>query len=129
MKRLAFLLLFLISLSAPAFGQTSSPTQVAKKFNGEATAFSWDYDTAEESFATHFSLRWVDDLTKTTIELKKVPITARSTSVSASFTPGFKLTYYNLVAVRVEVLVNVDSTPSNTVATERIGKPPSNFRF
>jgi len=124
-----FLALAFLMLSSLAHAQTSAPTQVIKKFSGETTTFNWDYDAAEESFATHFSLRWVDELTKTTVELKKVPITARSTSISASFTPGFKLTYYNIVAVRVETPGNVESVPSNTVATERIGKPATNLRF
>lgn len=126
--RLPLLLSFLLSPSL-TLAQISPPTMTVKKFVGDSTTFAWDYDTADEATITHFSLKWVDDLTKTFIELKTVPKTARTTSISASFTPGFKFTYYAVTAVDARVTTAIiESTPSNTVATERIGKPPTNNR-
>jgi len=125
---IASVIMLLLLLSAHAYAQTSAPTQVVKKFNGESTTFQWEYDIVDEALVTHFSLRQVDDLTKTTIELKTVPITLRTTSISASFTPSLKFTYYNIYAVKVvSSTVKEDSLPSNTVATERIGRPPRNL--
>lgn len=120
--------LLYLFLTTYARAQTSPPTQVVKKFAGESTTFTWEYDLADEPLVTHFSLRHVDDLTKTTIELKTVPITLRTTSISASFTPSMKFTYYNVYAVKVvSATVKEDGLPSNTVATERIGRPPRNL--
>ena len=121
-----FLFIVLVLSCSKVVAQTSAPTQTVKKFVGETTTFDWLYEVADEPAATHFSLRWVDDLTKTTIELKTVPINLRTTTISAAFTPGFKFTYYNLFAVKVNVspVPNEISVPSNTVATERTGRPP-----
>ena len=129
MFRLVSMLLLLL-FSAPALcAQISPPTMTAKKFVGDTTTFAWDYDVADEATITHFSLKWVDDLTKTFIELKTVPKTVRTTSISASFTPGLKFTYYAVTAVDARVTTAIiESNPSNTVATERVGKPPTNNR-
>jgi hypothetical protein len=104
------------------------PTQIVKKFIGDTTTFAWEFDVADEATITHFSVKWVDDLTKTFIELKQVPKNLRGTSISAAFTAGFKFTYYAVTAVDARVpAVVVESSPSNTVATERLGKPPRNL--
>ena len=125
---IASIIMVLLLLSIRAHAQTTAPTQVIKKFNGEQVTFIWEHDITDEALATHFSLRWVDDLTKTTIELRTVPISLRTTSISAACPPHFKFTYYNLYAVKVDpTTVSVDSLPTNTVATERIGRPPRNL--
>jgi len=125
MKRVLWISLLLFFVAGPASAQTSAPTQVVKKFIGEPTAFAWDYEVADEDITQHFSLRWTDDLTKTTIDLKTVAKNLRTTTISAAFTPAFKFTYYNVVAVGTGTLGT--SLPSNTVATERIGRPPRNL--
>jgi hypothetical protein len=121
MLALLFLFLFLTN----SFGQTTAPTQVAKKAVGAPVSLTWDYPPLEEVTITNFEVRWVDDLTKTTINLKSVPKTDRSTSLPAFYTTGFKFTYFNVVAMdQAEV-----SAPSNTVGIQRVGPPPSNLRF
>lgn len=127
MKRLLCFLALFVSLGLVCQAQTSAPTQIVKKFNGETTTFTWEFDTTEEFLITHFSLRAVDDLTKTTVELKTIPKTLRGTAISASFTPNLKFMYYNVVAVNNSVTPIQVSDPSNTVATERVGKPPKNL--
>jgi hypothetical protein len=124
LKGLGMLFAFLF-FTPPLIAQTSSPTMIVKKFVGETTTFSWEYDVADEDITQEFRLRWTDDLTKTTIDLKAVPKNLRGTSISSSFTPGFKFTYYNVVAVGTGTIGT--SVPSNTVATERIGRPPRNL--
>jgi hypothetical protein len=130
MKNL-FLAVLLLLFSSQAFAQTSPPTQVVKKFVGAPTVLKWDYDVAEETQITHFNLCWVDDLTKTTIVLKSVPKTDRTTTVAAFYSAGFSLTYFNMVAVKTMTAPAPDevSDPSNTVAIQRIGKPVTNLRF
>jgi len=115
-------------LAGVAHCQAATPTQIVKKFTGETTTFAWDFDVADEASITHFSVKWVDDLTKTFIELKQVAKTLRGTTISAAFTPGFKFTYYIVTTVdnRVPAAI-VESVPSNTVATERVGKPVRNL--
>jgi hypothetical protein len=126
MKRLFSFTLLLILIPLTSLAQTSAPTMSVKKFVGETTTFTWDYDVADEDITGNFSLRWIDDLTKTTIELKTVPKNLRSTSISAAFTPGLKMTYYNIVAIGTGT-IPASSAPSNTVATERVGRPPRNL--
>jgi hypothetical protein len=129
MRRLLLTLSLLLAFSTVAESQISPPTQTVKTFHGNNVTFAWDYLVADEATMTHFSLKWVDSLTGTFIELKTVPKTARTTSISASFTPGFKFTYYAVTAVDSTVPVTViESLPSNTVALERVGKPPTNAR-
>lgn len=130
MKNL-FLAVLLLLFSSQAFAQTSPPTQVVKKFVGAVTVLKWDYDVAEETQITHFNLCWVDDLTKTTIVLKSVPKTDRTTTVAALYSAGFSLTYFNMVSVNTMTAPAPDevSDPSNTVAIQRIGKPVTNLRF
>lgn len=113
-----------------AHAQTSAPTMTIKKFVGENTAFLWDYPVEDEISVTEFHLRWIDDLTKTTIFLKAVPKNLRTTTISAAFTPGFKFTYYNIVAVVKDAAGTITwtSATSNTVANERVGRPPTNLR-
>jgi len=114
-------------LASTAHCQTA-PTQIVKKFIGDTTTFAWEFDVADEATITHFSVKWVDDLTKTFIELKQVAKNLRGTTTSAAFTPGFKFTYYVVTAVDARVTTSVvESSPSNTVATERVGKPPRNL--
>ena len=123
------LLLLMALLGGIAEAQISPPTQTVKTFHGNSVTFAWDYLVSDEATMTHFSLKWVDSLTGTFIELKTVPKTARTTSISASFTPGFKFTYYAVTAVDATVpATTIESLPSNTVALERIGKPPTNAR-
>ena len=123
------LLLLMALLGGIAEAQISPPTQTVKIFHGNSVTFAWDYLVADEATMTHFSLKWVDTLTGTFIELKTVPKTARTTSISAAFTPGFKFTYYAVTAVDATVpATTIESLPSNTVALERIGKPPTNAR-
>ena len=105
--------------------QTTAPTQVVKKANGAPVSIQWDYPALEEVAITNFEVRWVDDLTKTTINLKSVPKTDRSTSLPAFYSTGFKFTYFNVVAVDLTEV----SAPSNTVGIQRVGPPPSNLRF
>jgi len=123
---IASLIMLLLLLTARAHAQTTAPTMTVKKFVGENTILAWLYEVVDEPMVTQFELRWTDDLTKTTILLKTVPINLRTTSISAAYTPGFKFTYYNLVAVKVNVapIPNEVSAPSNTVAIERVGRPP-----
>jgi len=114
-------------LAGVAHCQTA-PTQIVKKFIGDTTTFAWEFDVADEATITHFSVKWVDDLTKTFIELKQVPKNLRGTVITAAFTPGFKFTYYAVTAVDARVPASVvESISSNTVATERLGKPPRNL--
>ena len=128
MKRLLMIWALLLLAGSSALAQISPPTMIVKKFVGDTTTFTWDYLIADEATMTHFSVKWVDSLTGTFIELKTVPKTARTTTTSASFTPGFKFTYYAVTAVDARVTTAVlESLPSNTVATERVGKPPTNF--
>lgn len=117
------------------FGAASSaqaitpPTMTVKVFQDSPAVFAWDYLVADEVTMTHFSIKWVDSLTGTFVELKTVPKTARTTSINASFTPGFKFTYYSVTAVDARVPATIiESLPSNTVALERVGKPPTNNR-
>jgi hypothetical protein len=127
MKRLLLGLALMLLLAEGGLAQISPPTMSVKKFVGDTTTFTWDYLIADEATMTHFSVKWVDSLTGTFIELKTVPKTARTTTTSASFTPGFKFTYYAVTAVDARVTTAVlESLPSNTVATERVGKPPTN---
>lgn len=127
MKRLLMIWALLLLAGSSALAQISPPTMSVKKFVGDTTTFTWDYLIADEATMTHFSVKWVDSLTGTFIELKTVPKTARTTTTSASFTPGFKFTYYAVTAVDARVpATTIESLPSNTVATERIGKPPTN---
>jgi len=130
-KRFAFSLLLLFLSPLPLLrAQISPPTMTVKKVTGDVATFTWDYNPVDEAQITHFSLKWVDDLTKTFIELKTVPKTSRTTTINASFTPGFKFTYYAVTAVDARITTAVlESAPSNTVATERIGKPPTNNRI
>ena len=100
-------------------------TQVVKKTVGAVTSVQWDYAVADEAVIMNFELRWVDDLTKTTIALKTVPKNERSTSFPAFFSAELKFTYLNVVAVDQDSV----SAPSNTVAIQRVGRPPSNLRF
>ena len=124
---LAFVLT--LALSTVSLAQISPPTMNLKVFQGSNVTFTWDYLVADEATMTHFSLKWVDSLTGTFVELKTVPKSARSTSISAAFTPGFKFTYYAVTAVDATVPASpLESLPSNTVSTERIGKPPTNLR-
>jgi len=125
MKRSLPVLLLITLFPLTLLAQTSPPTQSVKKFVGESTTFAWDYDVADEDITASFSLRWTDDLTKTTIDLKSVAKNLRTTSISAAFMPGFKFTYYNVVAVGTGTIGT--SVPSNTVSTERIGRPPRNL--
>lgn len=119
---------FLILVPILALAQATPPTQVVKTFDGETKALTWEYDVPDEATMTHFQLNWVDDLTKTFIRLQDFPKANRSGSVRASFTPGFRFTYYQLVAVDARVTTNVQTSgPSNTVAFERVGKPPRNL--
>lgn len=128
MKRISEIFLMFLALSGLAHAQATSPTQIVKTFEGDTRALTWEYDIPEESQITHFQLNWVDDLTKTFIRLQDFPKATRSGSVRASFTPGFRFTYYQLVAVDARVTTNVlSSGPSNTIALERIGKPPRNL--
>lgn len=122
------LLVLLFTTYAPA--QTSAPTMTVKKQVGENVIFTWDYLVGDEPLVTEFQLRWCDNLTNTTIFLKSIPITARTTTISASFTGNLKFTYYNIVAVKKNTSPTLDevSAPSNTVATERVGRPPTNLR-
>lgn len=130
MKKILLSVLIGLLLGQLGWAQISSPTMTVKKFVGDSVTFQWDYDTADEATISHFSLKWVDDLTKTFIELKTVPKTSRTTNINASFTPGFKFTYYAVTAVDARVTTAViESNPSNTVATERVGKPPTNNRL
>jgi hypothetical protein len=123
---IASIIMLLLLLSAHAHAQTTAPTMTVKKFVGENTTFLWDYLVVDEPAYAEFQLRWTDDLTKTTIILKSIPINLRTTAISAAFTPGFKFTYYNVVAATPAT--SSVSAPSNTVATERVGRPPTNLR-
>jgi len=124
-------LCLMIGFNFACFAQVSAPTQTVKKAVGALTTVKWDYDVAEEPAITHFNLCWVDDLTKTTIVLKSVPKTDRTTTFPAFYSTGFGLTYLNMVAVKANTAPIVDevSDPSNTVAIQRVGKPVSNLRF
>ena len=125
MKRLILLMcLFMGVAEAQAI---SPPTMTVKTFHGNTATFTWEYLVADEATMTHFSVKWVDSLTGTFIELKTVPKNLRTTSISASFTPGFKFTYYAVTSVDARVpATTIESLPSNTVALERVGKPPTN---
>jgi len=125
MKNVLPILYLMLLMAGPMQAQTSAPTMTVKKFIGETTNFAWDYEVADEDITQQFSLRWTDDLTKTTIDLKTVAKNLRATSISSAFTPGFKFTYYNVVAVGTGTIGS--SLPSNTVATDRIGRPPRNL--
>lgn len=127
MSKLIIVVVMWMAMAGYGLSQTSAPTQIVKKFVGETTMFTWDFDVSEEFLITHFSLRMIDDLTKTTVELKTVAKNLRGTSISSSFTPGMKFMYYNVVSVNNAVSPVEVSQPSNTVATERVGKPPRNL--
>src|SRR5262245_3634340 len=120
------LLCALMLLAGTGFAQVlnSPPTQTVKVSSGDLVPFSWLYDVADEAFITHFSIRWVDDLTKQSVEVKTVAKSARATALPATFTSGVNMAYYAITAVES---TTSSSAPSNTVATQRIGKPPRNF--
>jgi len=120
---LTITLALFVALNASA--QTSAPTQTVKKAVGDTVNFTWDYNVADEPTITHFSFRMVDDLTKTSIEVKQVAKNLRSTSLAASYTTNLTFMYYNIYAVKtINGGSDEVSTPSNTVATQRTGKPP-----
>jgi len=120
---LAIILVLLGTLSASA--QTSAPTQIVKKAIGDTVYFTWSYNVADEPLITHFSFRMIDDLTKTTIEVNQVARNLRATSLPASFTTNLTFMYYNIYAVKtINGGSDEVSLPSNTVATQRMGKPP-----
>jgi hypothetical protein len=128
---IASIIMLLLLLSARAHAQTSAPTMSVKRGVGDTTIFLWDFAVEDEVSVTEFILRWTDDLTKTTIALKSVAKNLRTTTISASFTPGFKFTYYNIVAVVKDAtgVITWTSATSNTVSTERVGRPPTNLRY
>ena len=127
MKKLLLGLALTLLCAEAGLAQISPPTMTIKTFHGNTVTFNWDYLIADEATMTHFSLKWVDSLTGTFIELKTVPKTVRSTTAPANFVPGFKFTYYAVTAVDARVPATViESNPSNTVAAERVGKPPTN---
>jgi len=128
MKTFFLALCLMIGFNYACLAQTSAPTEVAKKFNGQSTTLSFDYDAADEALITHFELKWTDELTKTTIFLKSIPKSSRSTTIAAFYSAGFSMTYLNVFAVNSNSPVWV-SDPSNTVAIQRIGKPVTNLRF
>ena len=128
-QKLCLSVVLLLGFCSVSSAQISPPTMNLKVFQGSNVTFTWDYLVADEATMTHFSLKWVDSLTGTFVELKTVPKSARSTSISAAFTPGFKFTYYAVTAVDATVPASpLESLPSNTVSTERVGKPPTNLR-
>src|SRR5262245_62496536 len=117
-------------MTQKGFSQTSQPTQIVKKQVGENTTFLWDYLVTDEPLITNFSLGLVDDLTKTTIEIRQIPANLRTVSLPASYNGTFKFMYYNVRAVKQnpDPVPDEVSAPSNTVATERVGRPPTNLR-
>jgi hypothetical protein len=105
------------------------PTMSVKKFSGDPVTFSWSYDVADEATISYFQLVATSDLfVPADPQVLTFAKTARTASIPAVFAVGSKFTYYALTAVDArdpaKILV---SLPSNTVAAERVGKPPTNL--
>lgn len=112
-------------LSSSLFAQLSPPTQTVKKRNGQSVTVAWNFtDNAASAGLLFFSIKATPNLNQTPIQLVQVPPTTRQTDLKVTFTtanPNF--VYYVVSAVYSNP--KGESFPSNTIAVQRIGPPPS----